>query len=234
MPAVVIGGGLTGIDTATEVQAYYIAQVEKTLARYESLSAVHGEAHVRHGLDTASLVILDEFLAHGRSVRNERQRRGARTKPQLHRTAAEVGGVTIAYRRRMRDSPAYIGNHEEVIKAFEEGIYYAEGLEPKAARLDPFGHIDAMLFVKQVPNDDGKWIATGDDVSLAARTVLVATGARPNVAYEFEHRGHFKKESTHYQSHREIERELRAVAVANHCKEPDVGVFTSYDSMQKR
>ncbi len=29
LPAVVIGGGLTAIDTATEVQAYYIAQVEK-------------------------------------------------------------------------------------------------------------------------------------------------------------------------------------------------------------
>ncbi|MFO1353110.1 MAG: FAD-dependent oxidoreductase, partial [Gammaproteobacteria bacterium] len=29
LPAVVIGGGLTGVDTATEVQAYYIKQVEK-------------------------------------------------------------------------------------------------------------------------------------------------------------------------------------------------------------
>src|SRR5690606_17892800 len=37
LPAVIIGGGLTGIDTATEVQAYYIAQVEKTLERYEKL-----------------------------------------------------------------------------------------------------------------------------------------------------------------------------------------------------
>jgi NADH dehydrogenase FAD-containing subunit len=31
LPAVVVGGGLTGVDTATEVQAYYIKQVEKTL-----------------------------------------------------------------------------------------------------------------------------------------------------------------------------------------------------------
>src|SRR5439155_732203 len=30
LPAVVIGGGLTGVDTATEAQAYYITQVEKT------------------------------------------------------------------------------------------------------------------------------------------------------------------------------------------------------------
>ena len=37
LPAVVIGGGLTGIDAATEVQAYYLAQVEKTLERCEAL-----------------------------------------------------------------------------------------------------------------------------------------------------------------------------------------------------
>ncbi|MGR2929481.1 hypothetical protein, partial [Acidithiobacillus ferriphilus] len=29
LPAVVIGGGLTAVDTATEVQAYYVRQVEK-------------------------------------------------------------------------------------------------------------------------------------------------------------------------------------------------------------
>ena len=35
LPAVVIGGGLTGVDTATEVLAYYVVQVEKLLERYE-------------------------------------------------------------------------------------------------------------------------------------------------------------------------------------------------------
>src|SRR4029077_20533542 len=43
MPAVVIGGGLTAIDTATELMAYYPLQVEKTLARYEALVADLGE-----------------------------------------------------------------------------------------------------------------------------------------------------------------------------------------------
>ncbi|HZI15615.1 MAG TPA: FAD-dependent oxidoreductase, partial [Myxococcus sp.] len=37
LPAIVIGGGLTGIDTATELMAYYPVQVEKTLARHEQL-----------------------------------------------------------------------------------------------------------------------------------------------------------------------------------------------------
>ena len=47
MPIVVIGGGLTAIDTATESLAYYVVQVEKFLRRYEALSAEMGEAVVR-------------------------------------------------------------------------------------------------------------------------------------------------------------------------------------------
>ena len=35
LPAVVIGGGLTAIDTATELMAYYPLQVEKTLRQYD-------------------------------------------------------------------------------------------------------------------------------------------------------------------------------------------------------
>src|SRR5919206_1481362 len=37
LPAIVIGGGLTAIDTATELFAFYPVQVEKVLDRYEEL-----------------------------------------------------------------------------------------------------------------------------------------------------------------------------------------------------
>ena len=47
LPVVVIGGGLTAIDTATESLAYYPVQVEKFLARYEALVREHGDAAVR-------------------------------------------------------------------------------------------------------------------------------------------------------------------------------------------
>ena len=43
LPAVVIGGGLTGVDTATEIFAYYPVQVEKMLAKYEQVTAEFGE-----------------------------------------------------------------------------------------------------------------------------------------------------------------------------------------------
>ena len=47
LPVVVIGGGLTAIDTATEALAYYPLQVEKFLSRYETLVAERGEEAVR-------------------------------------------------------------------------------------------------------------------------------------------------------------------------------------------
>jgi NADPH-dependent glutamate synthase beta subunit-like oxidoreductase/NAD(P)H-flavin reductase len=234
LPAVVIGGGLTGVDTATEVQAYYIVQVEKTLARYEALATVRGEKTVRAGLDAASLEILDEFLEHGRAVRAERERAAADGRePDLTALIHRWGGVTIAYRRTLRESPAYTRNHEELTKAFEEGILYAEGLDPKEAKLDRHGHVDGLLFRRQTRNDDGTWSAQGEIV-LPARAVLVATGARPNVAYEFEHKGHFQKQNGHYQTHHEANGNIEAVPVALHLKTPDFGAFTSYNVDHKR
>src|ERR1700744_4223773 len=47
MPVVVIGGGLTPIDTATESLAYYVRQVEKFALRYRKLVADKGDMAVR-------------------------------------------------------------------------------------------------------------------------------------------------------------------------------------------
>ena len=43
LPVVVVGGGLTAIDTATEALAYYPLQVEKFLSRYDVLAAELGD-----------------------------------------------------------------------------------------------------------------------------------------------------------------------------------------------
>ena len=51
--------------------------------------------------------------------------------------------MTIAYRKRLIDSPSYTLNHEEVEKALEEGIRFAEGLTPLAVEVDAFGHARA-------------------------------------------------------------------------------------------
>src|SRR5882757_11455684 len=62
LPIVVIGGGLTAIDTATESLAYYAVQVEKFLSRYEVLGEVPS-------WNAEEQAIAQEFLAHARALR---------------------------------------------------------------------------------------------------------------------------------------------------------------------
>ncbi|PYQ53078.1 MAG: pyridine nucleotide-disulfide oxidoreductase, partial [Acidobacteria bacterium] len=161
LPAIVIGGGLTAIDTATELFAYYPVQVEKILERYESMSGDFGEDSVRAAYDREEQQILDEFLEHGRAIRAERERAAAAgEKPDFIPLVRGWGGVSIAYRKSMLDSPAYRLNHEEVIKSLEEGIFYAENLSPVEALADDFGHVRALLFEKQIV-EDGRWKDSG-------------------------------------------------------------------------
>ena len=138
LPVIVVGGGLTAIDTATESLAYYPVQVEKFLARYEALVAERGREAVEAAWTADERAVAHEFLAHARALRAERaaaaaeQRDAARDRELLQ----SWGGATIAYRRRLIDSPAYTLNHEEVEKALEEGIRFAEGLTPLAVEVD--------------------------------------------------------------------------------------------------
>ncbi len=74
LPAIVVGGGLTAIDTATELFAYYPIQVEKTLDRYEQLLKEIGEAAILQCYTPRELAILQQFLQHGAAVRAERAR----------------------------------------------------------------------------------------------------------------------------------------------------------------
>jgi len=231
LPALVIGGGLTAIDTATELFAYYPLQVEKILDRYETLCDEFGESVVRGGYDGEEQIILDEFLDHGRAIRAERQRAfSIDAKPDFIPLVREWGGVTIAYRKLISDAPAYRLNHEEVIKAFEEGIAYAEGLSPVEAVADEYGHVKSLLFEKQVV-EDGRWKDSGNVIELPARSVMVAAGTSPNVIYEKEHPGTFKldKYGQFFQSFAASENELIEVD-----GNTETGFFTSYQRGTKR
>jgi NADPH-dependent glutamate synthase beta subunit-like oxidoreductase/NAD(P)H-flavin reductase len=178
LPAVVIGGGLTAIDTATELLAYYPLQAEKTLARYEKLSSEGDEETLRIAFDAEEREILDRLLAHGRAVRAERERAHAAGEiPDLARLCREWGGVSIVYRRAMEESPAYRLNHEEVVKALEEGISFVELMEPSEAVPDADGKLAAVRFQRA---------GSGEIVELPARSCLVAAGTTPNITYAKE------------------------------------------------
>jgi NAD(P)H-flavin reductase len=152
LPIVVIGGGLTAIDTATESLAYYAVQVEKFLSRCEALEQ-------QPDWDPEEREIAEEFVSHAKALRkaNAEQRRAL---------LKSWGGATIAYRRRMIDSPSYTLNHEEVEKALEEGVVFAEGLAPVRIEVDEYGHARAVSF--------------SQEVELPAKAVLIAAGTQPN------------------------------------------------------
>jgi len=169
MPIVVIGGGLTAIDTATESLAYYVVQVEKFLERYETLALERTD--VRAGWSAEESATADEFLSHARAIRAERAAaRAEGREPDFVKLLDSWGGVTIAYRRRLIDAPSYTLNHEEVAKALEEGIRFAEGLTPVEVEVDRYGHA-AALTVKN---------AAGESVRMPAKAILVAAGTQPN------------------------------------------------------
>lgn len=235
LPAVVIGGGLTGIDSATEVQAYYIKQVEKIWQRYQLLVAAWGESDVRAEIAADDQALLDEFLRHGELVVAERERaQQLGIEPDFLTLLQRWGGATIVYRRRLQDSPAYISNYEEVIKAFEEGIYYAEKLQPTRVEVDETGWVSHLVCQYNQLNSDGQWQMTEDELRIPARTILVATGAVPNVAYAFEHKGTFERKGMQYQTYQEDKGQLIETPVGAHCKVPTVAAFTSYDQDQHR
>ncbi|MQA66059.1 MAG: pyridine nucleotide-disulfide oxidoreductase [Alphaproteobacteria bacterium] len=193
LPVVVVGGGLTAIDTATEALAYYPVQVEKFLARYEALAAEKGDVAVRRPWSKEEAQIADEFIAHARAIRAERAKAAREgCAPDIVKLLKSWGGSTIAYRRFMAESPSYTLNHEEVEKALEEGISFAEGLSPVDVDLDSFGHARALTLAVMGQDDGGRLVDTGEVVSLPARTVLVAAGTQPNTVLARETEGLFQ------------------------------------------
>ena len=170
LPVVVIGGGLTAIDTATESLAYYIVQVEKFLDRYETLAGDRKSAGAFNSWSEEEQATAQDFLTHGRAVRAERDAaRRENREPRFIDLINAWGGVTIAYRRRLIDSPSYTLNHEEVAKALEEGIRFAENLSPLEVEQDRYGHASAL----RLKGPKG-------ELTLPARSILVAAGTQPN------------------------------------------------------
>ena len=182
MPIVVIGGGLTAIDTATESLAYYVVQVEKFLHRYLALVDEKGEAEIRANWSQEEIETSDEFITHGIAIRAERDAaaREGRT-PNLIGLLNSWGGVTVAYRRRLIDSPSYTLNHEEVWKAFEEGIRFSECLSPQSVEVDKHGHAAALNLIRRSFDEaTGKLTDTDEQMRLPAKSILVAAGTQPN------------------------------------------------------
>jgi NADPH-dependent glutamate synthase beta subunit-like oxidoreductase/NAD(P)H-flavin reductase len=235
LPVVVIGGGLTAIDTATEALAYYPVQVEKFRQRYDRLAREHGEAAARVAWSEEERATADEFLAHARAIASERALAATEKRaPRLIELLQSWGGATIAYRKRLVDSPSYTLNHEEVQKALEEGVVFAEGLSPVRVSIDRYGHAQALALKAQTRGEDGRWIDRGE-AELPAKTILVAAGTQPNTVLAREDAAHFSLDGRYFQAIDEAGNAVRpekSISKPNDvrvllAREPD-GRFMSY------
>ncbi|HRA39098.1 MAG TPA: FAD-dependent oxidoreductase [Pyrinomonadaceae bacterium] len=232
LPAVVIGGGLTGVDTATEIFAYYPVQVEKMLGKFEQVVEEFGEERALAVFDNEELATFKEFLAHGAAIRAERARAAAAGEaPNFVPLVQSWGGVSLVYRKRLQDSPAYRLNHEEVQKALEEGINIVECMSPTEAVPDEFGAVKAIVFesLNYIP-ETGKFENSGEMHEFPARTVCVAAGTSPNVIYEKEKPGTFKMDEWRqffqpFKIERGADGKLHPVEAAK----GETGFFTSYE-----
>ncbi len=187
LPVVVIGGGLTAVDTATESLAYYPIQVEKFLSRYEMLVSERGVKAVRANWNEEDTVIAEEFIRHAEAIRHEK----AKENPDVWSLLDQWGGVKLVYRKRLIDAPSYRLNHEEVEKAFEEGIFFAEMFEPERIDVDKHGAAESITLKKA---------GSAELFTIPACTVLVAAGTNPNTVLQREDPTHFSLDGKYFQA----------------------------------
>lgn len=154
-PSVVIGCGLTAIDSAVELLHYYALQVERFLRTCEVGKIVIS------ALPLEEQIIAEEFILHAKMLRN------ADTSQKKFIILNEIaGGVTICYRKSLSASPAYLLNHEEVEHALSIGVRFEANFDLQEILTDQFGHVNKIV--------------SQDDRSLKAKTILVAIGIEDN------------------------------------------------------
>lgn len=181
LPAVVIGGGLTAIDTATEIMAYYPLQVEKFYSRYQKLCQSLSVEKLRRQWSETELVIVDEYLSHGAAIVQERQTAARENRSTYFQSLVQQwGGVTIAYRRDVTQAPSYKMNHEEVAIALEEGIQLLDHAIPIEIEVDAQGQAESLLLQHHE-----------QERRLPARTIIIAAGTKPNINLRYDEMNYF-------------------------------------------
>lgn len=125
LPIVVIGGGLTAVDTAVEALKYYPKQVEKFLKRIEELN------DLPPALSPEEKEIANEFVEHAKAFRKGD-------------FSALEGASKILYRKGLPDSPAYRLNSDELDLALQEGIQLIENTSVEEIKIDSYGHVKSL------------------------------------------------------------------------------------------
>ena len=156
-PIIVVGGGLTAVDSATEAQAYYKIQVEKFAEKFQKFVDLKISEDFFKSLSEEERVIAEEFINDAKKFKED-QNFSQNSK--------------ILYRKKMIDSPAYRLNHQELKNALEEGAEFLENSEISEIIVDKFNHVCA--------------IKTKAGERIECKTLLMAIGTMPNISFVLE------------------------------------------------
>jgi len=126
-PIIVVGGGLTAVDTATEAQEYYKIQIEKFISKIEKFKEQNLFDDFVKNLSEYELEIMQEFEGDKKLLQEN-----------------SLPKAKILYRKKMIESPAYRLNHEELRRAMQEGVEFIENQEIAEIIVDKFRHICAI------------------------------------------------------------------------------------------
>lgn len=171
MPVVVIGGGLTALDTATEALAYYPKLVQKFANKYKN------DAYLEE-----DKIIAEEFLQHNQLFKKS---------GSLLSSLKSLGGVKILYRGKLQQATSYRLNHEELSLGLSEGVEFVENITPLKIILDQYGSVTAIESIQKVNGEEIK-------VKLDAKTILIAVGTVPNVILSQEFPEFLDKEGQYF------------------------------------
>lgn len=213
-PILVIGGGLTAVDTACEAQEYYKIQVKK----FAKKVAIIGKEKIWPLLNEEEKQIAEEFL-HDNAVFFTSFEKGFE-RVSLTQKSFSKGGynqfVKILYRKKIQDSPAYRLNHQELIKAFEEGVEFVENITPLEAILDEFGHIKALKTKT----------SQGEERIFECKSLFVAAGTSPNLSPVIEDNLDFTIDGKYFA---EIDEDGKRIKSSKSVKPQEFSIFTKID-----
>ena len=161
MPSVVIGCGLTAIDSAVQLLHYYPVQVENFYRKWIQLG------NSVQNLNDEDKKIAKEFITHAKLFQT------AKNDTEKLQILDQIGGVTICYRKTIKESPAYRLNSEEIEHAMAIGIKFMELLSPKVIHTDKYGSVESLTFSR------GKLFK--------AKSVLIAIGTENNEFQDIDH-----------------------------------------------
>jgi NADPH-dependent glutamate synthase beta subunit-like oxidoreductase/NAD(P)H-flavin reductase len=215
LPIIVIGGGLTAIDTATESASYYVRQVEKFAQRYNSLIKQQGIDLVTKNFTEYDFEITQEFLSHAEMFEKERKK----IRPDFMSIINKLGGVTVVYRKKITEAPSYRLNHEELELALEEGIGFIENVIPQEIIVDQNNNANLL-----------KIIINDHEHMIAARSIFIAAGTNPNTVLQREDSENFFLDKKYF---RAIDEEGNLVSLEKSCKPDYTQVLTTIDHKKR-